>query len=289
MRFRLPCLGLALIGLWGCSSPQPELIVKPFESQYVERGMELAEGLAACGFCHGSKPSPGSPLSGGRAQYDSYGEVLAANITPARSGIGGWNTIQVMQALRLSKNPEGDDLSPDIHRGYEWLSDEDLISVVAYLKAIPPQENEVDRRSISFIDRNTTGILKRAPEVGGYVPSLNPKFTIEYGRYLTEHVARCQYCHNSPGGFVTGEYYLGGGRPVRVGDEQIAAPDITGSVVAGIGSWSAEDIVQYLLQGRTPQGRFINRKFCPIDYYSRAPMADLVAIAKYLKTVPASD
>lgn len=280
---------LAVIAVSGCSTPEPELIVKPNQPEYVERGMQLVEGLAACGFCHGAKAAPGSPLIGGRAQYDTYGAVPAANLTNSLSGVGAWSTLDIVQALRTSVDKWGNELSPDVHRGYEWLSDDDAIAIVAYIKALPPAGNSVDRRSISMLDRNTTGLLKSHPEVRGYVPSINPKFTLEYGQYLINHVARCQYCHSTPGGFIIGESYLGGGATIRTDKGEKVAPDITSSQVTGIGDWSGEDIVQYLLHGKTPDGNFIDPAFCPVEFYRRAPMSDLLAIAKYLKSVPAAD
>jgi mono/diheme cytochrome c family protein len=279
----------AVVVLCSCSSPQPELVTKPLDNRYLDRGQSLVNGLAACGFCHGTTNQPGAPLVGGRESIDRYGAVNAANLTPAKSGLAEWGTFDIIKALRTSQNREDEPLSAEIHAGYEWVSDEDLLAIIAYLKALPSQENEVDRRSISMLDRNTTGFWESRKQVTGYVPAINPRFQSEYGQYLVDHLARCQGCHNTPGGLIGGEQYLAGGRTIRNAKGERRSPNITPSVVDGIGSWSKEDIVNFLMSAKTPDNRFIDTDFCPVKFYSRAEMGDLEAIAHYLKSVSAAD
>lgn len=271
--------------LTACSEPQPEMVTRPADSRYIEHGRIFVNGLAACGYCHGESTTPYSPLAGGRTQYDRYGAVKAANLTPSKNGIGEWTTLEIFQAIRASRNREGDRLSSEVHRGYEWMSDEDLLSVVAYLKDLPAKDNEVERRSISLIDRNTTGFLEPERELRGYVPAISPRHQLEYGRYLLENVARCQYCHNAPGTLLTNGAYLAGGQTIKNENGEKVAPGITNSEIYGIGAWSVEAIVQYLMTGKTPDNRFVDPNFCPVGFYRLADATDLVALAKYLKTV----
>ncbi len=280
---------LALVMAGGCSSPRVETIEAPTNPAFAERGKNLARGLAACGFCHGEKPQPDAPLTGGRPQYDAYGQVFAPNITPAKSGLGKWDTEQIIKAIRSAVNRRGDLMSQEVHRGYEWMSDDDLLSLVAYLRTVPAVENSVKRRSIDFIEKNTTGFFDKAPDIRGYIPAINPKFQVAYGQYLTDHVAKCGFCHNSPGDLVHSAVYLGGGKLVRNDSGEKMAPDITSSQTHGIGDWAEGDIVQYVMTGQTPDKRYIDPAFCPIGFYRNASAQDLLALAKYLKTVPASN
>ncbi|MEZ4753247.1 MAG: hypothetical protein R3A13_02930 [Bdellovibrionota bacterium] len=248
----------------------------------------MVKSLAACAYCHGQYPGPDSALQGGRIQKDIYGAVAAANITPSKSGIGDWSTQDIVRAIRSSIDKDEEIISDEVHDGYEWMSDQDVLSITAYLRTLTPIKNEVERRSVGFISRNTTGLMEGHEEVSGYVPSIQPKFTLEHGRYLVEHVARCTRCHNSEGGMLSEEKYLFGGKVIAGENGEKIAPNISSSTLYGIGGWTEEQIVAYLRSGETPEARIIDIDYCPIRFYSRANTEDLYAIAVYLRSVPGS-
>lgn len=272
--------------LLGCSRPEPDMIVVPLDPGFVQRGESLVHGVAACGFCHGALPEPRQTLSGGRPWYDKYGAVYAPNITPSRSGVGAWNTNQLIDAIRRGVGPEGQMLSPEVHRGYEWMSDDDVLSIIAYLRSTEPIQNEVGRREVPFIDRNTTGFFDRAPEVKGYIPAIERRFRADYGRYLTLHVARCQGCHDGPSNMLGEGGFLEGGRTITTDAGSVVAPGIGPNQIDGLGSWSEQDLVTYLRTGNTVEGRVVDPEFCPIPFYRGVPSEDLEAIAFYLKSLP---
>lgn len=277
---------LALFSVSACSRPEPDLVTSVVDPGAVMRGKTLAQGLAACGFCHGQNPEPGSPLAGGREWFDKYGAVVAPNITSSQSGIGHWTTNQIVDSIRRGLNQDGEMLSPEVHRGYEWMSDDDVLSIVSYLRSLEPIDHSVERREISLIDRNTTGFFDSEPEVRGYVPAIEKRFELEYGRYLTEHVARCQSCHSSPGDTFVGGGYLGGGRMVHTSAGERLAPGIGNTQIDGLGSWSEDDIVKYLRSGETPDGLMVEPEYCPTGFYRNVVTEDLRAIAHFLKALP---
>jgi hypothetical protein len=125
--------------------------------------------------------------------------------------------------------------------------------------------------------------------VRGYIPALSPKFRTEYGQYLVDHVARCGSCHSKPGGIFSSEEYLAGGQEISFDGEYKTAPNITSSKSAGIGSWSIRQISDYLRSGRTPSGREIDTRFCPVQFYAQAAPEDVEAVATYVRAVPAVD
>ncbi|MCB0340263.1 MAG: hypothetical protein KDD53_11695, partial [Bdellovibrionales bacterium] len=206
-----------LLVLLGCSPDKGAFeIALPKDEAIISRGKLLVHGIAACGYCHGKQGRPGDLLVGGLPFEDRYGEVLASNITPARSGLQGWKVNDVISALRSSKSKSGRDLSPDVHQGYEWMSDQDLLAIASYLLNIPGVENEVQIREIGFIEKNTASIFSAsAKDVGGFVPAIRQKDQVAFGKYLTDHVARCGSCHSRPGNIFLDEDYLGGGRSVN--------------------------------------------------------------------------
>lgn len=284
MRFILATFLLPAL-LCSCVDDHPEPPVSAASSQYIERGRYLTKSLAACGACHGETNSPTALLSGGRFQFDKYGEVQAPNLTQHQTGLRGWSTIDLMRALRAGRNVKLEQLSPEVHHGYEWMADEDALAIASYIFSLPAVENEVERREVGFISRNTKGLLDRTREVKGLVPVLDSKNPRVYGKYLVDHVARCSSCHNSSGGLLSAEEYLAGGKLITNDAGEKLAPNITTSQVYGIGNWSEGDIIKYLRTGINPSGDEIDPNFCPVQFYTLASNQDLSAIAQYLKTV----
>ena len=282
---------LFCLTLVGCGTPDPVLPPPPSVDQGVatQRGAHLINGLGACGFCHSIDGRTTGPLSGGRVMSDDYGEVRGPNITLAKTGIGEWAEVDLKRALRGNIRPDGSYLSSRRHRGFEWLADSDVTAITMYLRSLPAVEHEVAARRVSFLERNTVGLFDSRIEVKGYIPALGPQFKLEYGQYLTDHVARCGSCHTKPGGWTTSEEYMAGGAPVSFDGEYKVAPNITMSTTAGIGAWSESALRDYLRSGRTPEGREVDSRFCPVQFYARAPAEHIDAVVAYLRTVPAID
>jgi hypothetical protein len=163
------------------------------------------------------------------------------------------------------------------------------VALTVYLRGLPAIENDVERSGRSFLERNTTGFFDTRREVRGYVPPISPRFSTEYGGYLTDAVARCGSCHNSPGGVISSEVYLAGGKVVSFDGEERVAPNITSSSSAGIGSWSEEQIVAFLRLGVKPDGTQVDSRFCPVKFYSQAPDEQVRAVASHLRSVPAEE
>lgn len=116
----------------------------------------------------------------------------------------------------------------------------------------------------------------------------NPAATEELnrGRYLADALGHCGTCH-SPRNVLMGvssSSYLSGG---FVGPWY--APNITSDPISGIGGWSTDEIVQYFKSGH------VNGKNQAAAGMAEAvenslqhlPQSDLVALATYIKSVPA--
>lgn len=273
----------------GCSVPDyvfPPVIVGD-SATAAQRGEALAKGFGACGFCHSADGLTTSPLAGGRLIQDKFGDVQGGNITFSSSGLGSWSDEDVRKVIRENIRPDGSEIASDAHKGLGWASDADVAAITLYLRSLPPVDHEVEKRSVSFIDRNTTGFFDTRIEVRGFIPEIRPSFKAEYGQYLTDSVARCGVCHSMPEGVFTSEQYFAGGKEISFNDEVKIAPNITQSATAGIGSWSEGDIKNFLLTGRTPQGREVDARFCPVRFYAQAPADQIDAVVTYLRSVPA--
>lgn len=141
----------------------------------VERGRYLVT-IAACGDCHtplkfgpnGPEPdmskwlsgAPGSPKMPPPPKLDPawmmvatnavfagpWGISYAANLTPdSLSGLGIWSEEMFVKALRTGKHfgTSRPILPPMPWRYYAQMTDEDLKSMYAYLRSIPPVRNQV--------------------------------------------------------------------------------------------------------------------------------------------------
>ena len=172
---------LAAAALSSCSGPKADNTSgtnTDSTAMRVERGRYLVS-VGGCNDCHSPKkmtdqgpiPDPalllsghpaGIPLAGadtataknwilffpmGTASKGPWGTTYAANLTPDPTGIGNWSEQQFFNAMRKGwyKGMEGTrpimPLMP--WQNYKDMSDEDLRSIFAYLKTIPPVKNAV--------------------------------------------------------------------------------------------------------------------------------------------------
>jgi mono/diheme cytochrome c family protein len=278
------CLATVLCAsLLSCASVPTDPIHEPVTPSAVKRGLELTQGLAACGSCHGMGGQPGAALVGDGTWFDVYGEVKASNLTP--TGLSRYSTPELVRLMRGNIRPDESELSPDVHRGYEWMSDDDLVSIVSYLRSLPAAGEVVPARELDALARNTTGFFETRREVRGYVPAISKAYPLAYGKYLVDSVARCGFCHTTPAGYFTDSDYLGGGRTIRIAKGEKVSPALINSQVFGIGDWNANDIVAFLRTGMTPEKQAVDPDFCPVGFFARAPQEDLEAIARYLKSL----
>ena len=111
----------------------------------------------------------------------------------------------------------------------------------------------------------------------------DPKRSDEFNRgaYLVEGLGHCGACHTPFNAFGASQddKYLQGNQI-----DNWTAPNITNDPQAGLGKWSADDIVQYLKTGQTRTSLASGPMKDVIENStSKMPDADLKAIAVYLK------
>ena len=271
-------LGLSFF-LVGClRAPELVEVPSPQSLEEIERGRDLALGLAACGFCHGSKSDPRAPLIGGQKLSDSQGEITVPNITP--KAIGDWSLSQIVEAIKNSTRANGESFSSNFHRAYEWLSNEDALAIAAYLSVLPAQGEVISPRDTGIIQRYTKGLFD-APLVraDGYVPPQKAEASKVYGRYLVDHVARCGFCHSgSDTLFEEGNYLQG-----RVG-----VPTLRSKDPGTANNWSKQELAAFMLSGVTTKERIVGRDRCPVAYFANASDLEIAAIAKFITSLPDS-
>jgi len=249
----------------------------------VERGEYLVRGPMGCGNCHSPLGPdgyiPGQELAGRLVEKNDAFTAIAPNLTPA-SHIAGWSDAELAKAIREGIRPDGSIIGPPMPFAmYRGLSDSDLAAVVAFLRTIPPVENDPGKSQYN---------IPLPPAYGPPVASVDDKprgATAEYGAYLAGPVAHCMECHSpmTPQGpdltkLGQGGFEFHGPWGVSV------APNIT-SGPEGVGGYSDEELAVMIAQGKRPDG---SAMLPPMPYGHFAAMTgdDLKAVIAYLRTVP---
>lgn len=170
----------------------------------VERGRYLAEHLLQCFVCHSERDwnAPGAPPIAGRkgagvvVSERADRRIVAPNITPdVETGAGGWTDDMLARAIREGIGHDGRALYWGMwYQSFAGLSDEDLASVIVYLRALPPVRNALPATLLPDEERAANAVNPRpitAPVSG---PAAGD--TRALGRYLLG-VADCAGCHTA--------------------------------------------------------------------------------------------
>ena len=122
---------------------------------------------------------------------------------------------------------------------------------------------------------------------GPFAPQPGRSAEWNRGAYLVSALGHCGECHTPRNRFgaMETDLFLAGNPD---GPDGKKVPDITPDPKTGIGKWSADDIVNLLTDGQTPDFDFVGGAMKPVvDDTSRLTDADRKAIAVFLQTVPA--
>jgi mono/diheme cytochrome c family protein len=129
----------------------------PYSPEQIIRG-EYLVGLLGCSSCHTDGALVGTPnyqrhLAGSNTgiaysnplKQGNPGVVYPANLTPdADTGIGLISDEALIQQIRMGLNPDGGHTLPVMPwPAYSKLTDDDVDSIVAYLRSLPPIRHRV--------------------------------------------------------------------------------------------------------------------------------------------------
>ena len=264
------------------------------DSATIARGKYLAYGPAHCAHCHvpferliDVEKGIEVPFTGGFDLEIPPGKFKSPNITPdPETGIGNKSDGELYRMLRHNVRPNGMasfDFMPFIN-----MSDEDIISIIAYLRSTKPVKSEIINTEYSFMGKALLAleIIKPGIPDDPVLSTVIKESTEEYGRYLAYAVANCRGCHTNRD-MKTGEYigidYSGG---LVFADNltngwQFTTPNLTNDPETGIiYQWSEEQFVQRMRSGRIYD-------YSPMPWAAFASMdeVELKAIYRYLKSL----
>jgi mono/diheme cytochrome c family protein len=218
---------------------------------------------------------------GGRLVDDNEAfTAYAPNITPV-GAVGGWSDAELARAIREGLRPDGSLIGPPMPFAmYRGLSDEDLGAVVAFLRTLPPVENEVPKSEFR---------IPLPPAYGPPVESVSAPergATAEYGAYVAGPLAHCMECHTpmGPQGPML-ETALGqGGFVFRGPWGESVASNLT-SHADGLADYSDAEIRDMITKGVRPDGTAMEPPM-PYPFLARMSETDLKAVVLYLRSLP---
>jgi mono/diheme cytochrome c family protein len=275
------------------SPPAAEFRAEP-SPQRLTRGRYLVEGLAHCFHCHSEddwtknegQPLPGKKGAGQKVDVPADEHTPAMlwvfpNITPDKeTGTGTFTDAQLERAIRKGIGHDGRllaDLMP--YAFFRSMTDEDVASVIVYLRSIPAVKNSLPKSQLPFEIK-----LDFHPELE-IEPAADASEQVRKGWYLAR-IGQCNGCHtgsDEQGNTATNLIFGGGERFVGPWGD-VVSPNIT-SDPSGIAHYDTAMFIKTIRTGYASGGM---RKLSPIMPYSvfrNLSDEDLAALFAYLRSV----
>ena len=282
----------ALSCLIGCNHRAADQAFEPrklrdyhFErtAERVERGRYLVT-LAECFGCHSPidstllLPVPGTEGSGDI--IDTVGPIVAPNITPdLETGAGRWTDDMFVRAIREGIGHDDRRLHASMRSEYYGaLTNEDVASIIVYLRSIPPVRRNLPKTVWPEGERGVRDeILEDSVLTDRY------SGTLSHGSYLVR-IARCEHCHSpvdSVGRRKSGLRFAGGTVGIRDSLHPIVSKNITPDP-SGISYYDRDLFIQAIRTGRVGGVRELN-PWMEWPYLRVMTDFDLIAIFEYLR------
>src|SRR5260221_3563764 len=273
---------LLAAGVYGASEARYRkewpVVAKPVtvqrDSATIARGAHVVHALGGCTSCHGDN------LAGTKMIDDpAFGRIYALNLTRGKGGVGSTlSDADFDRAIRHGLAPTGRALKIMPSTDYANLSDEDLAAVIAFVRSIPPVDNE--------LPLSTVGPVARALMVAGKIPLLEAEHIDHerlhvlsvsrtpmagYGAYLAS--VSCKGCHGPK---------LNGGRIANGPPEWPPAANLTPA--GPTKTWTEEDFRRLLREGERPDGSAVKAGLA-WKHFRNMTDDEIPAIFFYLRTV----
>jgi alcohol dehydrogenase (quinone), cytochrome c subunit len=284
---RVVFCGLILLCAGGTSRAAESVSLLDGGGEYVARAAD----------CVASHSIPGGKaFAGGLKMGTPLGAIYSTNITPDPvTGIGTYSLADFDRAVRLGVAKDGHRLYPAMpYPSYAKLTDADVAALYGFfMKQVSPVRQANLKSEIPAL----LGIrwplaiwnLFFAPS-GSYVVKHDHDAAWNRGAYLVQGPSHCGACH-TPRGIGSQERALDDSSPSYLAGAELDAwyaPSLRGDVRTGLGTWSTEDIAEFLNQGHNRVGAAFGSMIDVVNnstpYFSDS---DIHAIASYLKSLPA--
>ncbi len=271
--------------------------VSAAETDLIKQGEYLARA-GDCVACHTAKG--GKPFAGGLPMETPIGVIYSTNITPDKTGLGDYSFEDFDKAVRHGVAKSGSTLYPAMpYPSYARVSDSDMQALYTYfMKGVEPvaQQNRDSDIPWPLSMRWPLAAWRWmfAPSVEEHQVPTTADPVVSRGAYLVEGLGHCGACHTPRAltmqekalSAADGSAFLSGSAPL----EGWIAKSLRGDHKDGLGSWSEEQLVQFLKTGRSDRSAVFGG-MSDVVVHSMQYMShdDLTAIARYLKSLPAVD
>lgn len=276
--------------------PAANLTVKATPER-IERGKYLANHVTVCMDCHSSRDwtrfsGPlihGTEGKGGEnfgKELGLPGTLYTKNITPYN--LGSWSDGELFRVITSGVTKDGRVLFPIMnYPGFSQMGEEDIYSIIAYIRTLKPIENKVPDSKLDF---PMNFIVKTLPQPysSKKVPDRSDK--VAYGKYLVT-IAGCADCHTQS---VKGEpvqgMHLAGGTVIKLPFGILRSANITPDKETGIGSWTKEDFIKrFKAYDNDTVFAKVNRNefntIMPWQFFAGMTEEDLGSIYEYLRSL----
>jgi mono/diheme cytochrome c family protein len=257
------------------------------------RGRYLTDNLLNCFACHSERewtkrdvPVVAGMLGAGTLSFPLKGlpgSVYPPNITPDKeTGVGNWTDDQLARAIREGVSADGRALFPFMpYENYRYLSDEDLASVIVYLRSLPPVKHAVPKTELIFPVKYLINSAPRPLTEPVNPPDLSTP--VRRGDYLVT-IGGCRDCHTpQKQGQRIMALDLAGGFPIEGPWGFVASANIT-QAPSGIPYYDEKLFIDVMRTGWVKAREL--KPIMPWWNFRGLTDEDLASIFAYLKTVP---
>ena len=274
---------------------QVKTLKVPVDSAHIAEGKRIASML--CRECH---YSPATEKMTGSHRTDvpkEFGEIYSLNITQDKThGIGGWTDGELYYFLRTGIRPQTGQYVPPFMPKFPRLSDDDLHSVIAWLRSpdpeLAPDAHEYPPTQANFLIKLLSNVAF-GPLPLPAQPIVEPDTTdkVALGKYVANGVIGCFVCHSADLKSInelepekTPGFY-GGGTVMLDMDGKTGVPtaNITLDKESGVGNLTEQQFVDAVKYGKKPGGGALHYPMTP---YAALTDTEVKGIFAYLKTVP---
>jgi mono/diheme cytochrome c family protein len=256
-----------------------EMVAIPSKAESMIEGKRIFQ-YRGCEACHGEQLQ-------GLIYMDNpaLGQVITPNLTTGQGGIGKQRTDEdLIRAIQHGVRPDETPLLFMPSTEFYFLSDADLGKVLAYIRSVPPVENEMPLSSLSFTGFVAMNVVKNITFLPAEIipnnepspPAPEPGVTAQYGGYLS---MSCMVCHGLT---------LSGGEMPGFPAEWPAASNLTSGRASRLPSWGEAGFIEIIRSGEK-HGRRINPNYMPWKSYRHMTDAELRAVYMYLMSLPPKD
>jgi mono/diheme cytochrome c family protein len=290
----------AMVGIRPFIGPKARpLTSRTFAStpERLARGKYLVtSGRPPCVMCHspleitpdgGLDIPAGQEFSGRSFDVEGVPFAVAPNLTPdPETGIGTWTDDQIARAVREGISHDGRTLFPIMpYEKFHDMSDEDLASIIVYLRALPPVRHELAKTNVPFpLNRLINGLPQ--PITGPVSPDLSTP--VKRGAYIAQ-MGACADCHTprDDNGTLPRGLDFAGGTAMPFGSRKVVYAANLTPAVNGIPYYTEDLFVETIRTGKV-RSRPLDAMM-PWKLYRNMTDQDLKDLFAYLKTLKPVD